>query len=103
MQLWVDDERKPPEGWNTTTNPFTAMALLDQHVVAVISLDHDLGFYHEGKEITGYDVLLHIEKLVHTDSAFCPPYIYVHTANISARRKMELAKTAIYRAYRERR
>ena len=51
-----------------------------------ISLDHDLGDDNRG---TGYDVVLWIEKEVMTNH-FIPPYIRVHSANVSARRKMEL-------------
>ena len=48
-------------------------------------LDHDLGDDLRG---TGYGVILWIEKAVVLEG-FCPPKITVHSANVSARRKME--------------
>ncbi|WP_423252381.1 cyclic-phosphate processing receiver domain-containing protein [Vibrio vulnificus] len=50
-----------------------------------ISLDHDLGDDAHG---TGYDVVLWIEEAVATQD-FQPPVIRVHSANSSARQKME--------------
>ena len=59
--------------------------------VEEISLDHDLGDDERG---TGYDVVLWIEKAVITDG-FIPPKIVVHSANSSARAKMELGIRSI--------
>ena len=53
--------------------------------VEIISLDHDLGDDERG---TGYDVILWIEEAVATGD-FIPPEIRVHSANNSARIKME--------------
>ncbi|MBK1884723.1 hypothetical protein JIN85_20090 [Luteolibacter pohnpeiensis] len=50
-----------------------------------ISLDHDLGDDARG---TGYDVVLWIEEAVAT-AGFHPPLIRAHSANSSARAKME--------------
>ncbi|MBF4333332.1 hypothetical protein EAY29_24230, partial [Vibrio anguillarum] len=54
--------------------------------VTEISLDHDLGDDDHG---TGYDVVLWIEEAVIT-RGFVPPIMKVHSANSSARMKMEL-------------
>ena len=43
MRVYLDDERKPPEGWQLVKWPDEAIALLEQGVVEEISLDHDLG------------------------------------------------------------
>lgn len=59
--------------------------------VTEISLDHDLGDDERG---TGYDVLTWIEEQM-VLAKFAPPLMKVHSANSSARRKMELAISAI--------
>lgn len=92
MKVYLDDTRKPPEGWFLTMFPITAISLLEKGVVEEISLDHDLG---DDENIgTGYDVLLWIEEQVITNS-FNPPKIHIHTSNTSARKKMELALKSI--------
>jgi len=61
--------------------------------VVEISLDHDLGNDERG---TGYDVVLWIEEQVIT-KGFQPPVIKVHSANASARQKMQLGIENIYK------
>ncbi len=56
-----------------------------------ISLDHDLGNDDRG---TGYDVVLWIEEQVALH-CFVPPTMKVHSANVSARTKMESGIRAI--------
>ncbi|MGR5254302.1 cyclic-phosphate processing receiver domain-containing protein [Vibrio astriarenae] len=85
MKVYLDDERQTPEGWWRVYWPEEAIALLKQGNVSEISLDHDLGDDEHG---TGYDVVLWIEEEVAT-RGFHPPKIYVHSANTSARQKME--------------
>jgi hypothetical protein len=58
-----------------------------------LSLDHDLGDDEHG---TGYDVLLWVEEAV-VNRGFAPPRIRVHSANVSARQKMEAAVSSIER------
>ncbi|WP_236425801.1 cyclic-phosphate processing receiver domain-containing protein, partial [Pseudomonas syringae] len=65
--------------------PNEAIKLLQEFDVEEISLDHDLGDDQRG---TGYDVILWIEEKVALDG-FVPPKIVVHSANVSARLKME--------------
>ena len=84
--VFLDDERSPPEGWVLVRWPEEAIALLKTGDVAEISLDHDLG---DDERDTGYDVILWIEEAVIT-KGFRPPIIRVHSANSSARIKMEL-------------
>lgn len=98
MRLFLDDERETPKGWARVFWPNEAIALLESGVVTELSLDHDLGDDARG---TGYDVLLWIEKQVAT-TCFVPPLIRVHSANVSARRKMLLAISKIERLLDER-
>ena len=85
MKVFLDDERNPPEGWTRVYWPNEAIALLETGSVTEISLDHDLGDDQRG---TGNDVVLWIEEAVIT-RCFHPPEIRVHSANSSARQKME--------------
>lgn len=91
MKVYLDDERETPDGWIRVYWPVEAIKLLKEDDVTEISLDHDLGDDERG---TGYDVLLWIEEAVVT-SNFQPPKMHVHSANSSARDKMELAIRAI--------
>ncbi|MFL9913950.1 hypothetical protein PQR75_00780 [Paraburkholderia fungorum] len=93
MKVFLDDERVTPEGWTRVYWPIEAIRLLESGVVEEISLDHDLGDDARG---TGYDVILWIEEAVAL-RAFQPPRIYVHSANSSARNKMEAGVLAIER------
>lgn len=86
MKVFLDDERKTPSGWHRTYWPDETIALLESRSVLELSLDHDLGDDNRG---TGYDVVLWIEEQV-ANSNFDPPSIRVHSANSSARVKMEM-------------
>ncbi len=85
MKVYLDDERATPEGWVRVYWPDEAIRLLEAGEVTEISLDHDLGDDERG---TGYDVVLWIEEQVALHG-FRPPAMKVHSANISARLKME--------------
>jgi len=85
MKVYLDDERVTPLGWIRVYWPDEAIALLKAGHVTDISLDHDLGDDERG---TGYDVVLWIEEAVITRQ-FSPPKMTVHSANPSAREKME--------------
>lgn len=93
MRVFLDDERPTPAGWTRVFWPDEAIALLASGAVDEISLDHDLGDDRRG---TGYDVVLWIEDAVAT-RGFHPPAIAVHSANASARVKMEAGIAAIAR------
>jgi hypothetical protein len=93
VKVYLDDLRTPPEGWTLVRWPDEAIALLAAGGVEELSLDHDLGDDERG---TGYHVLLWIEEAVAT-RGFRPPRIRVHSANSSARGKMEAAIAAIGR------
>ena len=92
MKVYLDDERNTPDGWVRVYWPEEAIELLKSGVVEEISLDHDLGDDERG---TGYDVVLWIEEAVAT-KAFKPPKVKVHSANSSARQKMEQGIEQIY-------
>jgi len=55
MKVYLNDERKTPDGWVRVYWPDEAIELLKTGCVADISLDHDLGDDERG---TGYDVVL---------------------------------------------
>ena len=93
MKVFLDDERKPPKGWKLVRWPEEAIELLKTGEVTEISLDHDLGDDDHG---TGNDVILWIEEQV-VIKGFEPPIISVHSANASARQKMESGIKSIYR------
>ena len=85
MRIFLDDERPTPQGWVRAFWPEEVIALLEAGGVTEVSLDHDLGNDERG---TGYDVVLWIEEAVAT-RGFVPPRLVVHSANSSARAKME--------------
>lgn len=85
IRLYLDDERVCPKGWLHVKTADEAISVLNAENVSEISLDHDLGMSK-----TGYDVLLWIEEAQH-DGKDIPDVIRIHTANSSARIKMELA------------
>lgn len=91
MKVYLDDERQTPIGWHRVYWPEEAIELLKTGEVEEISLDHDLGDDEHG---TGYDVVLWIEEAVITQG-FVPPKMSVHSANSSARDKMELGIKSI--------
>ena len=94
MKVFLDDERETPEGWQRVYWPDEAIELLKSDQVTEISLDHDLGDDERG---TGYDVVTWIEEAVALEG-FVPPIIRVHSANSSARMKMEAGIRAIEKA-----
>ena len=93
MKVYLDDERVAPEGWVRTRWPEDTIQLLETGEVTHLSLDHDLGDDEHG---TGYDVLLWLEEAVAV-RGFKPPECNVHSANSSAREKMERAIASIRR------
>lgn len=98
MKVFLDDERATPPGWTRAYWPNEVIDLLETGQVAELSLDHDLGDDQRG---TGYDVILWIEEAVALNG-FNPPHIQVHSANSSAREKMEAGIRSIERLVRER-
>jgi hypothetical protein len=93
MKVFLDDERATPEGWVRVFWPEEVIAHLKSGQVTELSLDHDLGDDEHG---TGYTVLLWLEEQVAVHG-MKPPTIRVHSANSSARLKMEEAIKSINR------
>ncbi len=93
MKVYLDDERKPPEGWTLVRWP--EEVILETGKVKELSLDHDLGDDEHG---TGYDVVLWVEEAVAT-RGFVPPFMKAHSANLSAREKMELGINSIIKLH----
>lgn len=93
MKVYLDDERATPGGWVRAYWPNEVIALLQTGTVTDLSLDHDLGDDTRG---TGYTALVWLEEqvIVH---GMTPPRLYVHSANSSARLKMEAAIASIER------
>ena len=91
MRVFLDDERTTPDGWVRVYWPDEAIALLETGQVDELSLDHDLGDDQRG---TGYDVVLWVEEAVAL-RGFLPPKMSVHSANSSARQKMQAGIDAI--------
>jgi hypothetical protein len=99
MKVWLDDVRPAPAGWVHVLTPEAAIDLLRSDDVEEISLDHDLGLFTEGgKERTGYEVLVFIEREVAMGTAtFTLPEIHIHSANAVGRRRMSQAIQSIKR------
>ncbi len=99
MKIHLDDERPTLDGWQNCRWPEEVIELLKAGGVTHLSLDHDLGDDTHG---TGYDVVLWIEEQVSTTD-FEPPEIVVHSANVSARAKMEAGIRSIATILKQRR
>lgn len=77
MLIWLDDERPIREGFDHHVRTAEeAISLIQQGLVAGISLDHDLG---EG--LTGYHVACEIERLAYEGRLPRPFTVGVHSAN----------------------
>lgn len=93
MKLYLDDERSAPGiDWTVVRNYRECLTIMrrDWSEIEEISLDHDLG----EDQCTGYDVLLYIEKRV-ADGERHLPRLWLHTANMPARYKMQQAIESI--------
>ena len=100
MRVWLDDVRPPhpePEGWVWVRTPAEAIELLETGEVCELSLDHDLGLIDGGRELTGYDVVLWLERKVATEGFVPPGTIRVHSSNVPAAERMEAGIEAIRR------
>lgn len=97
IKVYLDDVRPEPKGWVRAYWPEEVIKLLKTGNVDEISLDHDLGNDEHG---TGYDVILWIEEQVALHG-FNPPKINVHSANSSAREKMERGIEAIKKLHKK--
>ena len=87
MKIYMDDERKEPEGWVRTRSVAKTIELLKTGEVTELSLDNDLGIYDSNP---GYHVTDWLEYEVCCRN-FIPPAIIIHTQNIKARDRMKAA------------
>ena len=87
MKVWLDDERKAPEGWIHFTNVEDLIPWVSIHMdeISIMSLDHDLGL--EVK--TGYDFMCWLEGKIMIDGVKKIPKIKIHSANPVGKKKMK--------------
>jgi len=103
LKIFLDDEREPnfvyedETDWILVKTPEEAIEYLRTNNVTRISLDHDLGL---SDDRAGYTVILWIENEVAVNN-FIPPEILIHSANTSAREKMERGRNNIYKLAQE--
>lgn len=96
MNVYVDDLRDCPEGFIIARTFEEAVALLEQHEVDILSLDHDLGEDGEGNLLlTGYDLVKYF-----CEHGLRANKIYLHTDNPVGRENMyETLKGAKRRSF----
>ncbi len=102
-KLWLDDVRQPPSKdwvWFDSADGIIGALRNIKGQIELISLDHDLG----DRPIygNGYEVMLWIEKEVHTNPQYVCPRIAFHTANPEGRRMMGLVIVSIERKLKRR-
>ena len=99
MRVWLDDIRKPPEGWVWVKTAPECIELLETGQVTHISLDHDLGTDNWVPPNSGYDVAKWIEENAYNKSI---PMIScrLHTQNPVGRKSMAQALQNAYRYWR---
>lgn len=84
LKIYLDDERSTPDGWVRAYWPDEVIKFLETGKVTHLSLDNDLG---DDKRGQGKDVIQWIEEKVALEN-FKPPEIFVHSANIVAKKQM---------------
>jgi hypothetical protein len=100
VKVWLDDVRDAPPGWVRTFTPEEVIGLLRLGEVTELSLDHDLGLMDGERELTGYDVVLWLEKEVGAGSwRFALPEISIHSANPVGHGRMRRAIESIRRMH----
>jgi len=84
MNLWIDDVREPPPGYDAVARTYDdAYRLLQRYQYETVSFDHDLG---DAGTSTGYDLLCAIEA----GELRCPDRILIHSMNPVGHRIMRL-------------
>ena len=98
-RIYLDDARGTPPGWIRAYWPKEVIDHLESGNVTQVSFDNDLGqeILVDGRAPEGYDVIKEIEMRVHT-TGFRPPLMFAHTADITARLRMELGIEEIWKA-----
>lgn len=89
IKLFVDDERKCPEGWvpaKTVTEAIRILALQD---VEEVSLDHDIGCrLVTGQEHSSNETFEPVAWFILLGDEECRVKVRIHTANVVAGRRM---------------
>ncbi len=86
MNIWLDDERAMPDGFNTHVKTAEeAIELIKSGIVQKISLDHDLG-----TESTGLTVANFIEEQAF-HGKLKPINCFVHSQNIVGAKNIKMA------------
>jgi hypothetical protein len=99
LKVYLDDARETPVGWVRTYTVEETIALLREHQVVALDLDHHLG---ADTDENGEDVLRWLEEQVRT-SGFRPPEVILsHTGNPEARPRMDATAERIHDLWRER-
>lgn len=89
MKLYVDDERKIPDGWDFARNYNDAIDKLSNFNYDELSLDHDIAsFDSDNNEKTGYDIALWLAERKN-NGAYVPGVIYCHSANPIGKQRIE--------------
>ena len=86
--LYVDDCRTCPEGWDLARNYDEAIAMLETRQYDLVSLDHDIASYRaDGREMTGYDIALWMaaEK---NEGRRVPEMVLCHSQNAPGKRNI---------------
>lgn len=93
FQLFVDDIRPAPsESTRLVARDYwTALELLEEHwnVLSLVSLDHDISSFRDGKEYTGYDVLCWIENKAAQNNSPIEFTLCIHSMNPVGRERMQ--------------
>jgi biopolymer transport protein ExbD len=92
--LYLDDSRPLPDyyidsEWVVVRDPFKAVQLLKFEKFNIVSLDHDLTCFTEGKEVTGYAVLKELVEYYKERPKYKPNAIIIHSASTADYEKMQ--------------
>jgi len=88
-KLWIDDVRNPPDNtFDVARTYWDALEYLLENQYDEVDIDHDLGCFKDGREYTGYDILMWLADLK-SQGHYVPPTYYVLTANPVGRVRMQ--------------
>lgn len=86
MNLFVDDQRIPPEGWELTRTITESIRILASEKIKYLSLDHDIqwvpshkGTYARAMSAESFEPVARFVVLLR--KADQPEIIFIHTAN----------------------
>ena len=91
MKLWIDDIREPPEQWAWAKTAGDAKVILSTGSIETVSFDNDLGPNSQ----EGWEVMNWLEEKVFLGIIPAPKAITIHSANIPAKRRMQMAALKI--------